>query len=47
MERLPQTEEEVIGVLPWQHVSWHLIRIPQDAQKVLLSEQGLDRKSVV
>ena len=40
MERLPQTEEEVIGVLPWQHVSWHLIRIPQDAQKVLLSEQG-------
>ena len=37
---LPQGEDEVVGVLPWQQVSWHLIEVPHGGEKLLLSEQG-------
>ena len=37
---LPKGEDEVVGVLPWQQVSWHLIEVPQDGEKLLLSDQG-------
>lgn len=37
---LPQGEDEVVGVLPWQQVSWHLIEVPLGGEKLLLSEQG-------
>ena len=40
IEGLPTTKGEVIGVLPWQQVSWHLIRVPKDAQKILLGESS-------
>ena len=40
MSLLPQGEDEVVGVLPWQRVSWHLIQVPHDAVKLLLSAQN-------
>ena len=40
MSLLPQRQDEVVGVLPWQRVSWHLIQVPQDAVKLLLSTQN-------
>jgi general secretion pathway protein L len=40
IDGLPASKEEVVGVLPWQQVSWHLIRVPKDAQKILLGESS-------
>jgi len=40
IEGLPVSKEEVVGVLPWQQVSWHLISVPKDAQKLLLGESS-------
>ena len=37
---LPKSEAEVVGVIPWQQLSWHPVQVPSSAKRMLTSRNA-------